>query len=180
VGRAKGSNMHHMRTFVERRVGPSAWESVIEAMTEEDREVLRSLVPVGWYDLGLQHRVLRCVDERIGTGDGALVDEVARYEAEQDLTVVHRLFLRFANPAFVLEKAGEYWGRFYDTGRWTVRRESPRAASAVLEGVVPFDALFARYLHEYVRRMWELVGAKDVVVTRRVVDDAVHLRGHWK
>ena len=120
MGRAKGSNMHHMRTWVVANHGRPAWTSLLESMSIEDRLELLGLVPIGWYELALQHRLLRSIDDYFGHGDGALIDVIGAYEADQDLKVIHRLFLSLANPAYVLEKSGDYWSRFYDTGQWTV------------------------------------------------------------
>lgn len=177
MNRAKGSNMHHMRTWVVRTHGRAAWDEVLERMPDEDGAELRGLVPVGWYSLALQHRLLSTLSEAYGPGT---VDRIGAYEAEQDLTVVHRLFLRLANPVFVMEKAGEYWSRFYTTGTWTVVAESKRSARASLVGVDPWDDQFGSYLTAYVKRMWELVGAKDVRIDGRVVPGGLHIRGQWR
>lgn len=171
--------MHHMRTWVVRREGTEGWEGLLATMSDADEAELLSLVPVGWYDLALQHRLLRAIDAHFGRGDGALIDAIGVYEAEQDLTVVHRMFLRLANPAFVLEKAGDYWGRFYTTGRWVVTRESPRSAHGRLDRVDPWDPLFGRYLSAYIERMWVLVGARDVSVTCEIEPNGMQIRGSW-
>ena len=97
-----------------------------------------------------------------GEGDGHLVDVIGAYEAEQDLTVIHRIFLRMANPSFVLEKASDYWRRFYDVGTWRVTRRGKAGAIGILEGVDNLNPTFARYLHAYVQRMWQLVGARQL------------------
>lgn len=171
--------MHHMRTWVERTHGPDAWIPLLESMATSDEAELRGLVAVGWYDLALQHRLLRQIDQHLGVGDGALADVIGAFEAEQDLTVIHRLFLRLASPAFVLEKAMDYWRRFYDTGHWEVRRAGPTSASGTLTGCEPLDPLFERYLCSYIRRMWELVGARSPEV--RSENESGHLvfHGTW-
>ncbi|MFK7992454.1 MAG: hypothetical protein AB8I08_40910 [Sandaracinaceae bacterium] len=177
MSRAKGSNMHHMRTWVIRNGGDAAWEAVVTAMAPEDEAELRALVPVGWYSLALQHRLLATLEQNFGPSS---VEHIGAYEAEQDLTVVHRLFLRLANPVFVMQKARDYWGRFYTSGEWTVTPESRTSAVATLENLDPWDDRFARYLTAYVRRMWQLVGAKDVEVSSRVDRGTLHLRGRWR
>lgn len=184
MGRAKGSNMHHMRSFVLERWGPEGMERVFEALSPDDAAEVRALVPMTWHDLGLQHRLLRVIDEVHGDGDGSLVEEIGTYEADRDLKLIHRLFLRMANPAYVLEKAGEYWGRFYDTGTWEVTRHSPQRATGVLRGCAPFDPLFAVYLHSYIRRLFELVGARELR-TARSLDETIEppvlrIDGEWR
>lgn len=157
-----------MTTFVEGRFGRGAWARVVESLDDATAADVRLVVPVRWYDLGIQHRVLRAIDETLGEGDGALVDPIGRYEADQDLTVVHRMFMRLASPSYILEKSAEYWDRFYDTGTWDVERLGEGQARATLRDVEPFDPLFARYLHAYIQRMFELTGARRLVSRYRV------------
>ena len=73
-----------------------------------------------------------------------------------------------ANPAYVLEKAGEYWSRFYDSGEWEVVRETPNRARGTLSGVQPFDPYLGIYVTEYCHRLFELVGAKEVRTSHRL------------
>src|SRR5262245_17843274 len=127
--RCKGMNLIHMRDWVRRQYGQVAWDRVIAAMPADDRETLRTMVAVAWYDLALQHRLLRTIDRVAGKGDLSTLQPMARWTADDDLTRIHRLFLRLANPAYVLEKAGDYWRRFYDSGSWEVVRESPTSAA---------------------------------------------------
>ncbi|MBO6935210.1 MAG: hypothetical protein JJ863_09540 [Deltaproteobacteria bacterium] len=184
MGRAKGSNMHYMRSFVLQRWGADAMERVLAELEPHEAAEVRALVPMTWHDLALQHRLLRTIDRVLGDGDGSLVPAIGRYEADRDLKIVIRLVLRLANPAFVLEKAGEYWRRFYDQGRWEVTRHSPTRATGVLSGVAPFDPFFALYLHAYVHRLFELVGARDLKTTYSLdesVDPPVlRIDGEWR
>jgi len=154
--------MHHMRSFVEGRWGHEGFERVLGTLERGEAAEIRALVPMTWHSLGLQHRLLRAIDDTLGEGDGELVREIGVYEANQDLRIIHRIFLRMANPAYVLEKAGQYWRRFYDTGRWEVTRHSAQHAVGVLRDCAPFDPLFAIYLHSYIHRLFELVGARDL------------------
>jgi hypothetical protein len=173
-----------MTTFVERRFGGGAWERVLASLDADAAAEVRLVVPVRWYDLGLQHRVLRAIDETLGEGDGGLVDPIGRFEAEQDLTVVHRVFMRLASPTYILEKSADYWDRFYDTGVWQIERLAPTHARAALVGVAPFDPLFGRYLHAYIARMFELTGARSLQTSYRVegLSDAPRLvlEGRWR
>ncbi len=177
MSRAKGSNMHHMRTWLTRSRGEHAWESLLATMDPEDQAELRALLPVGWYELALQHRLLAALERTYGP---MTVQRIGAYEAEQDLTVVHRMFLSLANPTFVMKKAGDYWSRFYTSGEWTVTPKSRTSTTAILKGLEPWDDQFGLYLTAYVKRMWELVGAKDVKVESRSEGGVLYLSGHWR
>lgn len=177
---ARGSNLHHMRSYVQSQYSDRAWSQVLESMSEDDASTLRGLLPVGWYPLGLQYRLARAVDTTLGQGDGAEIPNIGRYEAQQDLTVVHRLFLRMANPGFVLEQSGRYWSRFYKSGRWEVTRHSSKTASARLLALEPFDALMADYLGAYIHEMWALMKAEVTTMTSVARSNVIHLDGSWR
>lgn len=176
--------MHHMRTFVLSEHGEAMWNDVLQSLSQTDRETVRSVVPMGWYALSLQHTLLAAIRDTVAAADPNVVTTIGRYEADQDLTRVHRLFLRMANPAFVLEKAGQYWSRFYDSGTWTVERTASNKARGTLRALEPTDPLFCEYLNAYIGRMWELVGAKDVQARHpqcRCNDDAACVfEGVWR
>ncbi len=169
-----------MRSYVQSTFGDASWLTVLDSMRPDDASTLRSLIPVGWYPLELQYRLIRAIDAALGRGDGALIVDVGRYEAQQDLTVVHRLFLRMANPGFVLEQSGRYWSRFYKSGRWEVERHSSTRASARLLSLRPFDALMADYLGSYIREMWALMKAEVVSMDATAHGDVIELDGRWR
>jgi hypothetical protein len=160
---SKGANLDDLRAFVELRFGRAGWERVVASLPVEDRPRAHAPIAIAWYEVSLHARLLRAVDELLGKGDGALAAEFGRFDAERDLHGAQRLFLRLANPAYVLEKAGEYWHRFYDTGSWHLVRE-PDGVIGTLVDFHPGDPLFCVPITQYIGRMFELVGARDVRV----------------
>lgn len=179
MSRARGTNIHHMRAFIQQRFGADAWTRVLGAMTPSDAAELRSLVPVGWYELGLQYRLLRATGAVLGEGEGSFVEAIGQFEAQQDLTVVHRLFLRMANPGFVLQQSGRYWSRFYSSGTWEITRHSSTHAGGVLRELNPFDPLMAQYLHAYIREMWSLMGVEGVRTRSWIEGETIYFDGDW-
>jgi hypothetical protein len=159
-GRTKGMNLLHMRSWVIERHGQDGWQRVRASLGPADAAVVASLVPVGWYDLRLQHRLLRTIDAVLGDGDLRLVPSIGRHAAMQDLTRIHKLFLRLATPAFVLQKASDYWSRFYDTGRWEVEPHGERGARGVLRDFAVPDRAFCLYLFSYIERTFRLTGVQ--------------------
>jgi hypothetical protein len=156
----KGTMILLARTFVGSLSRPGTWDDIISSIPPDEAELLGSVISIGWYPERLFLQILRALESRAPSA----VVELAAFEAEQDLTVIHRVFLRLANPAYVLEKAGSYWARFHNTGEWHVERQSASSARGELRGWGVVDALACAYLGSYIRRMFELVGARDVKV----------------
>ncbi len=160
----KGISFVNVKAFTIQRFGQEGYDAVLERLTPADREVLPSVVTIGWYSLALYARLINALEEAHGYGDMALVVQLGRFEAERDLTLIHRVFLRIMNPAIVVEKTGEYWRRFHDTGEWKLTRESPTRLSGTLEGWGCVDEALCRELVGYLTRLMELVGAKNVLI----------------
>jgi predicted hydrocarbon binding protein len=183
VANIKGRVILNARDFVLARDGNDGWRRVLDGLASEDREALASMVPVGWYDIRLCDRMNRSIVNAVGAGSMEVMHALGGYAAAEDLKTIHRLFLRMANPAFVLERVAEFWGRYQDSGAWTVVRAQPNRVHATLDGWGSEDEATCVRLAAYTRRLFELVGAKDVHVERRACrargDAACVFVGGW-
>jgi hypothetical protein len=184
MARVKGTNLVHTRSFVEATFGLEGWAAVVAEMSVESRAVLESIVAVGWYPTHLHVDELHAIERTFASSNALVLQQAGAYSAEYDVTRIHRLLFRFANPGFILEKATEIWGRFYETGTWTVERPSQSTAVATLRDFEIVDAPYCTFLTGYFVRLFELVGAKDVRVVHRQCrargDDACRFEGSWR
>lgn len=161
---SKGTIFLHAQSFVVSRFGEPAWQAVLDHLPADDRQTFNAILPITWYPHEADIRLFRAIDDVLGKGDKQLLIELGRFEAELDLRRIHRMFLRLANPAYVLEKASDYWSRFHNTGRWTVERKE-NGASGTLFDWNPPDEVKCVYLGAYIGRMFELVGGRQVRLT---------------
>ncbi len=132
MARIKGTNLSHVRDFVVKELGEAALARLSAALPSDSREAFASFAATGWYPPSVYVDVIRGLERSSGSGDGAMLRKGGAYAAEYDISRIHRLFFRMANPAFVLEKSTDIWGRFFDTGDWTIRRQTPTSAEGIL------------------------------------------------
>lgn len=165
-GRTKGLGVANARAWVLENHGLDAWRQVVDdELAEPDRRVVESVIAVEWFPLDTYARLFRAIDRVTGTGDLSVVHTISRYQAEKDLKTVYRLLLRLKSPAYVIEKTGDLWRRYHDTGTFTARREGSCRAVGTLTGWAAADeVLCAHNVVAYVERTLELVGATDVSV----------------
>ena len=188
MARVKGGVILNGRDFAVGTAGAEAWERVVARLGPDDREALAAMVRVGWYDIGIYDRVNRALAEglaeELSSSPLGVAIAMGRYAAEHDLKTTHRLFLRMANPAYVMERSAGFWGRFQDSGTWTVERESPTRVRATLRDWGSEDELTCIRLTAYMERLFQLVGARNGSLQRlacRARGDAACLfTGRWE
>lgn len=159
MAQIKGITTADLRAFAAEH---GAVERLRAALTDEDRRWFDEAVAVAWYDLGHQMRALKALPEALRTSEDDAMAAFGRFSAARHVTRIHRVFFRFANPALVLEKSGQLWSRFYDTGVWTVSRESRVRARGDLRGFGMPNAAHCTFLTAYLGALFEQVGAEDV------------------
>ncbi|MBW1807645.1 MAG: 4-vinyl reductase [Deltaproteobacteria bacterium] len=183
MARVKGTFFIALKSFIRARYGNQGWKRLIESLPEKDRVQVEMSVSMGWFDLDLIVQALHVLVEVLGGRDKQLAYEFGRFDAEQDLTKIQRLFLRMANPAYVIEKAGQYWSRFCDFGEWQIERQGKNQASASLVKCSIADELYCLELSGYLNRLFEMVGAKNLQVEhtqcRARGDDKCSWVGKW-
>jgi predicted hydrocarbon binding protein len=183
MARTKGSAFVALKSFVTRQFGYEGWKRYLGRIEPRERKDIEMPSANEWYDLEVWIHSLQILKEVFGDELPEVVFEFGRHEAKSDLNFGQRLFLRLANPAYVIEKAGEYWRKFCDFGRWEVERKGSTGAVATLIGVPVADALYCEELSGYLKHLFELVGAKNVKLEhthcRSRGDDSCVWDGSW-
>lgn len=155
---SKGVVVVALRNFTVARFGERGWQDVLGALSREDAEAMGSAVAIGWYPTAAVMRTFDALDRTFAAATPTLWNDYGRFAAESDLNVFNRLFLRMASPAFVIEKVGDYWGRFHTHGRWEMARHD-QSFTATLQDFER-TRTYCLALTPYIRRLLELVGAK--------------------
>lgn len=166
MARVKGVVLLNSREFALASGGDVAWNTALERLSAEDEQALAAVIPVGWYEMGLYDRVNRAVAETLGGSAEEVMEACGRFAADRDLRTIHRLFLRLANPAYVIERSAGFWGRFQDSGTWSIEREPPNRVRATLHDWGSQDELTCVRLGGYMFRLFQLVGAKNGALQR--------------
>ncbi len=184
MAQTKGVGFTNVQSFVRERHGDAAWREVTSGLTTEDQEVLRGVIAMGWYDLDLFARLLGAVDRVCGGGDGSVIDALGRFEAERDITRFQQWILRLFHPSFAIAQMGRYWGKFHDSGSWTVVKNGERELIATLEGWGIVDERSCREVNAYLGRTLELISRNAVRIEHprcRCRGDALcEFRADWR
>jgi hypothetical protein len=180
----KGTYFVALKAFVVGRFGQPGWADLLARLSPEEREKVDAAHTMSWYDMALRLRATHALQETVGPAAPGVLTDFGRFEAERDLSTTQRLFLRLASPAYAMEKAGQYWRRFYDWGELKVTREGKGKGTAEILGMPFSDAVYCTQFNAYMCRVFEMVGAKDVKAThiacRGRGDKTCLFEGSWR
>ena len=160
MGLTKGIRLTSPQAFVAQRFGVGAWEALVASLPAPDRAVLSEAVAAGWYAHALRARLVRGLAGRFGA---QAAFDLGRYEAEHNLTTVHRWFLRIVKPSFAVQNMNLYWCRSEAGGRWTSEVHGS-VVVARLSGWDPVEPVLCRTLEGYLGRTLELLGGGPIAV----------------
>jgi hypothetical protein len=173
---AKGLTFADVCAFVRSAGGEEAFARLCAALSPEHRRVTEEALAIGWYPLEAHLAALEAIPVALGLDLDAAMRGYAQFCAERHVTSIHRVFFLFANPAVVVEKTGEFWTRFYDTGRWTIVRETSSSVRGELADFAIPTRTHCLFMVHYVAALLGRAGAKRVNASHpkcRVRGDAV-------
>jgi hypothetical protein len=165
MAQVKGTAIAGRLKWVSRYHGEQALKNVLDKL--KDRDTAKRLAETGalksaWYPFELLVDLTETIDRVFGKGDGALYRQVAGQTAEDDLSTVYKVFFRFMQPMFIVQKAAQLWSSYYNSGKLTAT--SPEKAVIELE-IADFET--PRWAHcesvlGWAQRSIQLTGVKGV------------------
>jgi len=173
--RIKGAVLQSRIKFVREVAGEAGLAKVLGSLGPADREVLNgSILTVLWYPLDLNLRLDAAIASALSPDDRSRIFlELGRASAEQNLTGVHRAYLRAGEPHFLLSNAPLIYAAYYASGSRTYEKLGEKAAvlrTLNAETISATDCLTVVGWH---RRAIELCGGTDV----KVVETQCRARG---
>ena len=101
--------------------GPDAIQAVGDALPADEREVYEAgYLETRWYPYELFESLNATIDRVLGNGDGELGYEMGRFSCDANLTTVMRLFFKFGNIGWLLDRAAKAWRTQFDEGEMKV------------------------------------------------------------
>jgi hypothetical protein len=108
----KGSHIMQAQEWIDARLGPNTFKELTRVGGDRWGVVL----PMAWYEVDLLNRVLGEASKRAGISVEDMTAEIARMNAEKDLTSIYRFFLRVAQPQRVLAYTPRLWRTYVSFG----------------------------------------------------------------
>jgi uncharacterized protein (TIGR02265 family) len=171
----KGSVLRTRLALVEDIAPGDGLKRVFARLTEQERDVLTSLLPSAWYPFDLGRRLDDAIVQELGGGRPEFFEKLGEASAEKNLGAggVHRRFLVPGDPHAFLAKTPLIYSYYYDEGRRDYERTGEKEAVLTTHDAETFSAPDCLTVVGWYRRALEMCGA----ASPRVVEEECRARG---
>jgi hypothetical protein len=148
-----------------RQRGEEAYQHVLAQVQPETRTLMESgPLETVWYPFEIYLDLSVTIDRVLGTGDMQLAYEMGSFSCEHNLTGIYRMFFRFGNLNFLLDRAAKAWHSQYDFGTMTLSRDpdnKQRVTLQLADVPRPHRAIFLA-VHGWAVKAAELSGSEII------------------
>jgi hypothetical protein len=173
----RGSVLRARKLFTEEHFGSGAWDKVLESLPEADRTVLRGiLLPAGWFPYAISERLDQAIVGALGKGDPKVFEDIGRKSARENLSGIHKTFIRPGDPQAFLAQTKTIYKFYYNTGSREYAPTGPNAGVLTTTGAETFSAADCLTVIGWHKEALEICGAKNVSISEtkcRARGDAV-------
>ena len=165
----KGSALSSWVRELRRSTSAHDWERIVAALPADTAHLVRAPpLPVEWISYEHSFVLVRTAHDLVYRDERAMA-EISRRIVHNDLHTIYRVFIRFASPEFVIERAARLWQTYWrNNGTVEVERLGGRVARVVYHDVAHATPLFWVVQGGTLRGVAEATGVKAVTV--RVVE----------
>lgn len=176
---AGGILLNQMKVCSE-RFGQPVVDDVVNGLSQQERDVLTSLLPVSWVDTELSERLLDGVAVRTGRDSEVLFREVVSTTVERQFKTVWRAILHFTSDAALVSRTPLIYSKTYNAGTLVSEIPAPGRVRAVVSGW-PNDAPRQMLgLSHGIATVLRIAGRKQVEITYTARPGGAEFHGTWK
>lgn len=150
-----------IRSYIEAGYGAGTFQRVRQEVRARGfDEFPQVLTPGARHPTAMLTTMVDTAHELLGPAD--FYERCGRAIVDYEINALFRFALQLSTPMGVLARASDAWRKVHSAGSWTVEGESGRT-DARLTGF-PTTAGYCRLLTAYFQRLFELTGAREVVM----------------
>ena len=163
----KGTSLIVVPSFIKKKFGQEGLEKWLAALSPDVRKIYTELNKLcEWYPLEevyLQPTQIAC--DLFYDGDLRGAREFGRFDAENALNTVYRLFLKLGSPHFLIKKASTLFPTYYQGGEAEITILEKKRSCMRISNFGKMEKVNENTIAGWMERAMELSGAKNVKIT---------------
>lgn len=161
----KGQSCNIAKQYIGKIFGPQALEKVFAQMNEESCAVFsKNILSSSWQSEKAFIDFLFSAEKVFGRSDDELSFDIGYFSANNSISKFYKIFIRFGNPEFIVERATRLWSQIHNNGDFTVQSPKPKTGIVTLKNFSFPSVFFCSYLRGYITGVLEMSGGVDVSV----------------
>jgi hypothetical protein len=164
VQQVKGAVLRTRLAFVDEHGGAGGRTRVLDSLSEADRATLKLVLPVAWYPFDLAERLDDAIVRVLGKGDPLFFERLGAASAEQNLTGVHKGYLRPGDAHGFLERAPGIYRSYYEKGRRAYERTGPTSGVLTTYDAEMFSVPDCLTIVGWHKRALAMCGVENVTI----------------
>jgi uncharacterized protein (TIGR02265 family) len=183
--RVKGAVLLARKAFAEATYGEQAWQRVLEALPQEDREALgRSILTADWYPFELNKRLDQAIVSSLGGGARQIFESIGAQSARENLLGPHTAFLTQGEPERFMGNTDRIYEFYYDTGSRDFESTGPSSGIMTTRDSDTFSETDCLTVVGWYKEALKLCGARDIEVKEELCrargDEVCRYRVSWQ
>jgi uncharacterized protein (TIGR02265 family) len=164
VQQIKGSVLKSRVGFVDEHFGKEGRDRVMQALSDEDRKALSTILTVKWYPLELGTRLDDAIVRTLGDGKPEFFEKLGAASADKNLGTVHKAFLTSGDPHGFLSRTPSIYAMYYEKGRREYQKTGEKSGVLTTFDAEVFSVPDCLTIVGWHKRALELCGASEVRV----------------
>lgn len=167
MAKIKGSAVRASLAYLESRLGKEGLKQILATLPEQDRRILdTAILQSNWYELSVLLRLMDASELSVqSAGLHGLAWDMGRFSAEFGLKGIYRVFIRIADPHFIIRKSSEVFSTYYDSGAMSAEKVDSHHAILRLRNFNQPHRAFCDRLCGFMQRSLEMSGCETVQMT---------------
>jgi hypothetical protein len=162
--RAKGTVLKMLKSYIIEEHGSEGWQRWLKSLPPASQGFFNQQILVSaWYPFeDAVQKPMAALGQLFYGGDAEGNWKEGRYAAEHDLHGVYRVFVRVANPQFLMRNTVSIWSSYYADSEAQLAEGRKDGAVLVLKGIEPACRHFDNHVAGWVERALEICGCRQI------------------
>ena len=165
----KGATILSSINYVKDKFGDAGLDKIKKSLTDEEKEILSGIIlQSNWYPFELYLNLTQKIDMLLGIGDLSVSKDLGKYEAENDLKTIYRIFYVLGSPEFIIKQSAKVFGTYFDGGDLRIASSGKNDVTAELYNFPSLDQEVLHRIAGFMEKTLELSGGKDPKAVVRI------------
>jgi hypothetical protein len=160
----KGTSISGRRQYMLKYHGQEKLFAVLAQLKDRDtaKRLETGILKSAWYPFDLLIDFTQTIDRVVGKGDGKLYRAMAAQTAEDDLSTVYKVFFKFLQPMYIVQKAAQLWSAYYTSGKMLATKLAPGTIEFEIADFETPNWVHCESVLGWAERSIQLTGVKGV------------------